>query len=301
MAKLRAFRPSLLFSFFWATVFSTLSLIDVATNLLHKLPDFVRYILYLCAAIFLALAVWAVVLFLIVSSPRQKLLAAAGKHELTAKLTQNYAYRTILFASASLFCNVILTLSKMLTGWYYSSTWLMVLSAYYIVLCVSKFLLIRYGRGQAKLTDEKSVILHGWKAYRLCGIMLLVITTFLQGVVIMIVKDGMGFSYNEIVVIAIAAYDFCCLVNAIVYVVAQWKNRSPLVNSIKSISLASSLVAILSLQTAMFASFGAETDIAFKQMMNILTGTVVCFLMIALGFMMIIGANKELKQIKTEE
>ena len=41
--------------------------------------------------------------------------------------------------------------------------------------------------------------------------MFIVLTVFLQGVIIMIVKNDMGFSYNEIVVIGMAAYDFYCL------------------------------------------------------------------------------------------
>lgn len=303
VARLRAFRPPLLGSILAAAIFSTLSLLYVATDLLASLPFFIGYILYVLAAAFLSCAVWAVVLALKKSPPRQMLLAAAGRHKFTARLTRDYAYRTILFATISLLCNTVLVLSKMLMGWYYCSVWLMVLSGYYIVLCVSKFLLLWYGRGQARLADEKSARLHEWKAYRLCGIMLLIMTIFLQGVVIMIVKDGMGFSYVEIVVIAIAAYDFYCLINAMLYMIAKRKNHSPLVNAIKSISLASSLVAILSLQTAMFASFGAKTDAAFRQMMNILTGSAVCILMIALGLFMIIKANKQLqaKRYRQEE
>lgn len=296
--RLRTFRPPLPLSVFLAIVFSTLSLLDVATDLFLKLPKCIGYMLYVCAAVFLSLAIWAIVLFLKRISPKQMFLETAGKNALTAKLTQSYAYRTMMFAYFSLFSSVLLTLSKMLAGWYYSSTWLMVLSGYYIVMCVSKFLLIRYDRKQAKLTHGKSVLIHQWKAYRICGIMLLVMTTFLQGVVIMIVKNGMGFSYNEIVVIAIAAYDFCCLANAIFYMAAQRKNHSPLVNAIKSISFASSLVAMLSLQTAMFASFGTTSDTATKQLMNILTGSAVCVLMIVLGIFMMIKANKELKQIQ---
>lgn len=299
--RLYTFRPPLLASIFATLVFSTLSLLHVATDLLVKLPMFVGYLFYVCAAVSLSLAVWSIVLFLKKVSPKRIFLETAGKNALTAKLTQNYAYRTIVFVYISLICSVVLASSKMLAGWYYSSTWLMVLSGYYIILCLSKFLLIRYERKQAKLLDEKSVLIHEWKSYRICGIMLLVLTTFLQGVVIMIVKDGMGFAYNEIVVIAIAAYDFCCLANAIFYMIAQRKNHSPLVNAIKSISLASSLVAMLSLQTAMFASYSVDGDAAFQQLMNIITGTAVCILMIALGVFMMIKANKQLKHAKMEK
>lgn len=299
--RLHTIRPPLFLSVFAAVIFSTLSLLHITTDLFRSLPALIEYTLYVCAAVCLFFAVWAIVLSLKKSKPKQKILALAEKNGFTANLTQSYTYRTIIFTYVSLIINVLLTLSKMLTGWFYFSKWLMVLSGYYIILCLSKFLLIQYERKQIKLADEVSVMMHEWKAYRLCGIMLLIMTTFLQGVVIMIVKDGMGFSYDEIVLIAIAAYDFYCLINAVVYMIAQRKNHSPLVNAIKSVSLASSLVAILSLQTAMFASYSIESDVEFRQLLNILTGTAVCVLMIGLGVFMIIKANKELKRTKTEE
>lgn len=115
----------------------------------------------------------------------------------------------------------------------------------------------------------------------------------------MIVRDGMGFSYNEIIVIAIAAYDFCCLTSAILYMIRKKKSHYPIVNSLKSISFASSLVAMLSLQTAMFSSFGAGENSIFKTLMNILTGTAVCVILIVFGIMMIVKSNKKMKQIKT--
>lgn len=290
----------MILSVFLAIVFSALSICTIATDWLEGFPEAVEYALYVCAAVFLSLAIWAIVLFLKKAAPKQRLLEAAGKNSFTAKLTQDFSYRTVMITYCSLVFNLLLAASKLFAGWYYSSIWLMVLAGYYIILCLSKFLLLRYGRKQTRLTDKSKMIEHEWKAYRLCGIMLLVLTTFLQGVVIMIIRDGMGFAYNEIVVIAVAVYDFCCLSSAIVYMVRKRKNHSPIVNYLKSISLASTLVAMLSLQTAMFSAFGTGEDELFKPLMNILTGTVVCVFLLSLGTLMIVRSNKELK-LKVEE
>lgn len=296
---LKTFRPPLILSVAGAVLFSALSLCNIATDWFADYPKVLSYVFYVCAATFLSLAVWATVLFLKNTSPKQQFLDMTSRNPITAKLTRDYSYRTTIITSGSLFFNVCLTASKMVTGWCYGSLWLMVLSGYYIVLCTSKFLLLRYDRKQAKLTDKNAMQTHEWKAYRLCGIMLLVLTVFLQGVVVMIVQHGMGFSYNEIVVIAIASYDFFCLIWAIRYMIKKRKNNSPITNSLKSVSFASSLVAMLSLQTAMFASFGKGQDALFKPLMNILTGTVVCVILIVLGIQMMIRSNKELRQIKT--
>lgn len=299
--RLKTFRPPLILSVTGAVVFSALSICDIATNWFNAFPKVLSYIFYVCAAIFLSLAVWAIVLFLIKASPKQQFLEVAGQNDFTARLTQDFSYRTKITASISLIFNILLTASKLFTGWYYSSAWLMVLSGYYIILCLSKFLLLRYDRKQTKLKNKTAVIIHEWKAYRLCGIMFLVLTTFLQGVVIMIVRDGMGFSYHEIIVISMAAYDFYCLISAAVYMIKQRKKHSPIVNSLKSVSFAASLVAMLSLQTAMFSAFGAGETAFFKPLMNILTGTAVCIFLIVLGILMIAKSNKELTALSDKK
>lgn len=293
---LRAFRPPFAVSVIGAVFFSGMSICFVATDWFAQMPIVCSYIVYACAAVFLAFGIWAVTLLLMKMSIKQYLLEAAGRYEFTEKLTVDYRYRTLILSACSLVFNVIFSISKMAAGWYYSSVWLMVLAGYYLILCISKVMLLRFGRALTRLNDQSEVLMHEWKAYRLCGIMQLVMMVFLQGVVIMIVRDGTGFSYNEIVVIAIAAYDFYCLGNAIFYMVRRRKKHSPIVNSLKMISMAASLVAILSLQTAMFSSFSVESEAGFKTVMNVLTGTAVCLFLIIQGIVAIRKANMELKR-----
>lgn len=297
---LKEFRPALIPSVICTIIFAGLALGFLFIDLDNPVFNICSYVIDACAAIALGLALWAVVLLLIKDSPKQQFLRAVSKHKLTARLAEDYTYRTMIISTISLGLNIVLSLSKLLAGWFYSSIWLMVLAGYYIILCISKAFLLRYGRQQKKLKDKVAAATHEWKAYGFCGIMLLVMTLFLQGVVIMIVKNGTGFSYNEIVVIAMAAYDFYCLGFAIVYMIRKRKNHSPIVNALKSISFATSLVAILSLQTAMFSSFSVEGDEGLQVAMNILTGTLVCLIIIGLGMTSIIKANKELKQINME-
>lgn len=302
---IKAFRPPLILSVIGTLLFSGLSICMTTGlwkaffgSLFPEIYEILSIIVYVCAAVFLTLGTWALVLFFKKSNPKQQFLDATGKNPFTARLTRDFKFRTMIITSGSLLFNVILSSSKMFAGWFYSSTWLMVLAGYYLILCLSRALLLSYGRRQTRLHDEHAVAIHEWKAYRLCGILLLFMTVFLQGVVIMIVRDGTGFSYNEIVVITIAAYDFYCLGNALFYMFAKRKNHSPIVNSLKMISFAASMVAILSLQTAMFSSFGAENEGSFKMLMNIFTGTVVCVILIVLGIVAIVRANGELKKME---
>ena len=114
----------------------------------------------------------------------------------------------------------------------------------------------------------------------------------------MIVKEGNGFRYHGYLIFVVALYDFYCLTTSIVYLLKNRKAHSPAIMAIKYISLATSLVSMLSLQTAMFASFGEEMPLEEQQLMNLMTGTAVCGILVVLGIAMVMVANKRLKQAK---
>lgn len=288
-------------SIFVAIIFSILSIVSISIHFFEAFPDVIHYAIYVCAVIFLTLATRAIIVILKHRSLKQLFMQTVEKSALSSRIVGDFSYRTMVITSCSLFFNIVMTAFKIVAGWYYTSIWLIVLSGYYIILIISKFIFIGYGRRKNKLTEKKEILINEWKAYQICGAMLLVLTVFLQVIVILIVRNGQGFYYNEMIVIAMAAYDFYCLGNAIFYMIAKRKKHSPIINSIKSISLASSLVAILSLQTAMFSSFGEQSEILLSQIMNIATGTTVCIFLIVLGVTMLVKANKELKSLSLKE
>lgn len=172
----------------------------------------------------------------------------------------------------------------------------MVLAGYYAVLCAARFLLLRNSRRLAGLTDKRERRRHELRAYRLSGMLLIAMTATLQGVVILIVREGQSFFYHGTLIFAVALYDFYCLTRAVVYMVGARKKHSLVIVSVKTLSFASALVAMLSLQTAMFASFGSNLEPGLRQLMNALTGSVVCLILLAFGIFMVVGANKRLRR-----
>ena len=293
--KIANYRPPLLLSCLGEVVFSAASILVVATDWGRTLPPAIAYIVYVLAAVFLALASWSITLLIRNTSPVHTVSEAAHRNRLLAKLLDDHTFRTMTFAYSSLATNSLLALSKMAAGWWFSSDWLMVLAGYYLVLCLTMSLVLRNSRAAARQTDEQERRRKEWKAYRLCGCLLLVLTLTLQGVAIMIVEDGSGFAYQGYLIFVVAMYDFYCLIAGIVYLIRNRKRHSPTVLSIKYINFATSLVAILSLQTAMFASFGADTAPQTQQLMNIMTSTAVCVVLIVLGVLMIVQANRKLR------
>jgi len=71
--------------------------------------------------------------------------------------------------------------------------------------------------------------------------------------------------------------------------------NSLLLRMIRNIGYADALVSLVSLQTAMFVSFGDGTD---TRTMNLLTGGVVCLMILLMGIYMIRLAGKQLAQME---
>ena len=124
--------------------------------------------------------------------------------------------------------------------------------------------------------------------------MLALLSIALGGAVIMLVTGDGGTSYPGLMIYAVATYTFCKLVMSIVNMVKVRKEQSLLLTTLRNISYADSLVALLSLQTALFAAFGQDAG-EFVPIMNALTGAAVCLMVLGLGISMVHDAKKREK------
>lgn len=258
-------------------------------------------VIYAFALLFLTAEVWLVVRFFRKASLKERLTKAAHRTAVTARLCDDMRFRTMVFGSLSLMVNLFFVLTKALAGWRYSSAWLCALALYYLALSVTKALILRNSLHRKKEETEVSNMQHEWKIYRLCGILLLFMTMTLQGIIILIVEQGKTFTYRGTWIFVMALYDFYCLISSVVYMIRTRKKHTPVIVSVKTISFAASLVSMLMLQTAMFASFGSSLEIKKQQIMNIITGTAVCGILIFWGILMIVRSGKELKRSKHDE
>lgn len=75
------------------------------------------------------------------------------------------------------------------------------------------------------------------------------------------------------------------------------KMERPILSAAKVVSMSCALMSIFALQTAMLTQFGAE-QADFIQLMNFLTGSVVCFAEFLLAIWLVHKTNKELKELE---
>lgn len=294
--RLCRLRPPLLVSGAGALFCSTFSLVLVSDHQNFSVPKAAEYVVFILAALFLTLTTWSLISLCRKKSPMQVVSDAAHAHHLPARLWDDPTFRAIFLSFGSLIINGLLALSKAIAGWWLSSRWLIVLAVYYLVLSLSRALILQNSRRIAQKSQAGGCLKQAWKSYRLCGLLLLLLALTLQGVVLLIIRDDKGFSYQGNLIYLVALVDFFGLSSAVAYFIRNRKGHSPAILSIKCLNFASSLVSMLSLQTAMFASFGTDMAAATQRMMNTVTGTAVCAILALLGIAMAAKAARKLRQ-----
>lgn len=219
------------------------------------------------------------------------------KKELYQKNSLLYRYMTDIHfkVHVSLYIsfgmNLIYTLLKLITGIYYQSFWFITLAVYYFLLAIMRFLLLHHMQNHNLGYDLKEV-----KKYRMCGVIIMLMTIALSGEVILVVENNQGFSYAGSLIYIVALYDFYNIISAFINIVKYKKMNSYVISATKIISFISALVSMLSLETAMLAQFSQESE-QYRQMMTGLTGMAICFIILTISLYMVIHANKKIKDL----
>ncbi len=226
---------------------------------------------------------------------RAKIKPGIEANSFTRRLIFDYRYRTVLFAHSSLAVNLLFALSNGVFGIVYHSAWFGALSGYYLVLSVMRFIAIRYDRKHRSTEHNRVVKRKELYAFRNSGILFIVLTLALFILVIQMVFYGQVKNYPGTLIFAVAAYTFYKIGIAAFHLFKEGRMNSTLLRMIRNIGYADALVSLVSLQTAMFVSFGDGTD---TRTMNLMTGGVVCLMILLMGIHMIRSAGKQLAQME---
>lgn len=188
----------------------------------------------------------------------------------------------------SFLINVLYVFYNGILGVINQSIWFIVMCAYYIILISMRFsiVLCEHKNKKTLSTDIEYFVM------KLCGILLVLLSIVLAGVIYISLSQNVATKYGEIVMITIAAYTFYKITMMIIRAVKQHKNPSLLFLVIRNIGYAEVAASVLTLQRSMLVSFG-EMDIADIRLMNIWTGSVVWLFVLMLGIVMIIKGIKK--------
>lgn len=196
-----------------------------------------------------------------------------------------------------LFINLTYASVKLCTGIIYSSLWFISLAIYYVLLSLMRFLILNHLRKAPVGVNMKSE----FKRYRMCGITLLVMNQALIIIMMYIVHEAKGFTYQGYLIYAMAAYAFYAIIIAFINLVKYRRGGSPILLAAKIINFTAALVSIMALETAMISQFGSDEH-EFRKIMTASSGGIICLIIFAMAIYMIVHANKNLRgKCKDEE
>ena len=224
-----------------------------------------------------------------------KLKILVHQNEHVHRYLTDAPFKTHMSLYFSLVLNLIFAAIKLAYGIRYCSVWFGTLAVYYIMLSLLRFLLLhsvmQNGIG-AKLITE-------YRRCRLCGIILLLMNIVLTGEVILMVGENAGFSYPGYLIYVVALYAFYNIITAVRDVIKYRKYRSPVMAAAKTVKLATALVSMLALTTAMLTQFNTRGP-QFQRMMIGVTGGCVSFLVLLIAVLMIVKSTKSLDAMRQE-
>ncbi len=227
-----------------------------------------------------------------------KKVRAAKAKVYSNKLGARYMTDVSFRAHTSLFVSLLANLAYIITNIYsavtYHTRWFFILAGYYAVMASMRILLALYMNNNG-MGENRERELH---RARICAYIMTLINLSLSAVVLMMMYQNRGFEYKGMLIYVMAAYTFYITTVAVVNIFKYRKYNSPVLTVAKCISLASALVSMLSLESAMFAAFGADMAETEKRLFIALTGAGVSIVVIGMSVSLMVKFTREIKKIR---
>lgn len=279
-----------IFLYFVTIVCITLSLLDVTV---HCFPYFAGIIVYVLAAVTLTASCYYITIH-IRQDIREIIKPAIAANPYTNRVTTDYRLRTILFAVPGMISNILFAVFNGVIGITSHSAWFGTLSAYYILLSIMRAGIVRQEKKIAVIKEKKEHMRRELSVYRRNSVLFIFMAVVLAGAVILLLNFQGGKTYPGFTIYAVAAYTFYKIIMSTIQMIKVGKRKSPLLSITRRIGYIDACVSVLILQTAMFASFANEEEELIK-LMNGITGTAVCVMVLALGIQGICSSKKMIK------
>lgn len=224
-----------------------------------------------------------------------KLLKKENKYFI--RLSNDAHLRINICLYGSFIWDTAFAIFQLCLGLYHNSLWFYSMTAYYLILAVMRFLLLKHTKNYKANEEVKKEL----QRYYTCGWLLLFLNIALAVIISFIVYQNKTFHYHEITTITLATYTFITFTYAIISIFKYKKYNSPVYSATKTISLIAGCVSMLTLEATMLTTFGNDNSPAFQQIMLAITGAVVAIFAIATAITMIINGSIKLKQINQIE
>ena len=186
----------------------------------------------------------------------------------------------------SLIMNIAYSIYNIALGTTTHSWWFITVGVYYSILGLMRFAVLRTRKKRVKKNLQTFT-----------GIMLVLTSLPLAGMVILSSIKDRGVVHHEIVMITIALYTFIKITLATINLVkARGKRASVTISTLRHITFADAAVSIYSLQMSMLVSFEGMTESDIR-IFNIVVGSTVCFIVFLVGLALL---GVKIQKLKTK-
>ena len=217
-----------------------------------------------------------------------------NENKYVVRLRVDRHLRMKISLTAAFIFNLVYAIFQFFIGLYHGSFWFYSMFAYYLLLAVMRYFLMRHTLANEANEKPKSELIK----YCFCGWMMLFLNLALSVMVFFMVYWNRSFSHHEITTIALATYTFTSFTMAIINFIKYRKLKSPVYSAAKSISLTSACVSIITLEATMLTSFGSDMDIVVRKILLGITGGVVSLFVVLLAINIIVNGTKRIKNYK---
>lgn len=204
-----------------------------------------------------------------------------------SKLSGNKRQQIMIVTTGSLIINLLYAVYNGVLGICEQSVWFITMGMYYMVLSIMRVLAVK-GEYRSDRTVQMPKELSIMKSV---GVLLLLLTFILTGSICLSLKYDLPNHYGIIIMITIATYTSIKVVITVINFVKARKHYTPLIITIRNISLSDALVSLLSMQMSMYATFG-KGEIDNSHTMHVITGAGVCLCIVLIGVSMICYSKK---------
>lgn len=232
---------------------------------------------------------------------RENVKPAIEANPFTNRLASDSIYRAFLFALPGLGTSMVYAVFNGVVAIYSRSFWYLTFFAYYLLLSIMRYGVLWLNRQMGGFKETKEKQIREWKAYKNCGILLVVMNIALTGAVVLIIYSrNTQKRYAGFLIYAVAFYTFYKVIMAVLNTVKAGKTKLPLVMTLRRIGYADALVSLLSLQVAMLTAF-SEPAAEYISVMNTCTGLGVCIMVLLAGVGMIVNGIRHIRLMKIED
>lgn len=223
----------------------------------------------------------------------------ADKYAFTRNLKTDYAFQTAFFGACSFAGNVAYTVLLCFTALHSGAAWYWAVAVYYLFLIAVRGRVLLEKRGQDRRYKNKPLQLQREriKTYSFCGTMLIALTLALAVVVLEMVLAGQRLHTLDVTVYAFTAFAVYRIATSCYHFIKSKRYQDLAVRAVRNINLATALVTLFSLQTALLDAFSTPET---ARIWNGISGVLVCAAVVAIGGYMLRFASKKEEMVMDE-